>query len=63
MLTAYLAQYWNQSDVRITGIHTGVGSATWIVEQGDDKWVAKLVAPHAGRPFARALLPDLPARR
>jgi homoserine kinase type II len=55
MLTAYLGQYWNLSDVRITALHTGMSSATWIVERGDGKWVAKLVAPHAGRQFGRAL--------
>ncbi|MGN6792884.1 MAG: phosphotransferase enzyme family protein [Streptosporangiaceae bacterium] len=54
-LTAYLARYWNVSDVRVTVHHGGMGSATWIVNHGDAKRVAKLVALHAGSQFAHAL--------
>ena len=55
MLTTYLEQYWNLSAVTITAHPGGMGSVTWIVEQGDHKWVAKRVARHAGPQFAGGL--------
>jgi Ser/Thr protein kinase RdoA (MazF antagonist) len=33
----------------------GMGSQTWIVDQGNRRWVAKSVAPHLAEPFARGL--------
>lgn len=55
MLRTYLEQHWNLSDVTITALHGGMGSATWIVELGDHRWVAKRVAGHAGTQFAGGL--------
>jgi Ser/Thr protein kinase RdoA (MazF antagonist) len=33
----------------------GMGSQTWIVDQGERRWVAKSVAPHLAEPFAHGL--------
>ncbi len=55
MLRTYLEQHWNLSAVTITAHPGGMGSATWIVEHGDHKWVAKRVAGHAGTQFAGGL--------
>jgi Ser/Thr protein kinase RdoA (MazF antagonist) len=54
-LTEHLARHWNLSDVEIAAHHGGMGSATWIVDHGDERWVAKAVALHAGRQFAGGL--------
>ena len=32
-----------------------MGSQTWIVDQGERRWVAKSVAPHLAEPFAHGL--------
>jgi Ser/Thr protein kinase RdoA (MazF antagonist) len=40
---------------RVTRHDGGMGSQTWIIEQGDRRWVAKSVAPHLAESFASGL--------
>lgn len=51
-----LRRAWGLAD----GMHVvrhdgGMGSQTWIVDEGDRRWVAKLVAPHLAESFAHGL--------
>jgi aminoglycoside phosphotransferase (APT) family kinase protein len=39
----------------ITRHDGGMGSQTWIIDQGGRRWVAKAVAPHLAEPFAHGL--------
>jgi hypothetical protein len=48
-LASCLRRYWGLADVRITDHHGGMGSATWFVDCGDDRWVAKSVELPASR--------------
>jgi Ser/Thr protein kinase RdoA (MazF antagonist) len=54
-LAALLRCHWNLDGVRVAVHNGGMGSATWFVTRGDDRWVAKLVARHAGRQFRGGL--------
>jgi homoserine kinase type II len=54
-LALCLKQHWGLADARI-GVHNdGMGSATWFVDHGDDRWVAKAVAQQAASQFAGGL--------
>jgi homoserine kinase type II len=51
-----LRRSWGLDDGTQVSRHDGgMGSQTWIVDQGDRRWVAKSVAPHLAEPFARGL--------
>jgi Ser/Thr protein kinase RdoA (MazF antagonist) len=54
-LASCLAQHWNLSDARIAVHDGGMGSATWFIDRDRDRWVAKAVAPTAGRQFTGGL--------
>jgi Ser/Thr protein kinase RdoA (MazF antagonist) len=54
-LTTLLERHWNLGGVRVAVHNGGMGSATWFVSRGGERWVAKLVAPHAGRQFRGGL--------
>ena len=51
-LASCLRRYWDLAGARVTVHNGGMGSQTWFVELGDRRWVAKAVAPEAGRQFA-----------
>ena len=55
VLASWLRSYWTLADVRVTVHDGGMGSATWFIDQDADRWVAKAVAPAAGRQFAGGL--------
>jgi Ser/Thr protein kinase RdoA (MazF antagonist) len=47
---------WGLADgTKISRHDGGMGSQTWIVDQGNERWVAKSVAPHLAESFARGL--------
>lgn len=51
-----LGRCWGLADDTQVSRHDGgMGSQTWIVAQGNRRWVAKSVAPHLAEPFARGL--------
>jgi Ser/Thr protein kinase RdoA (MazF antagonist) len=51
-----LRRDWGLADgTRVTLHDGGMGSHTWIVEQGERRWVAKSVAPHLAESFASGL--------
>jgi Ser/Thr protein kinase RdoA (MazF antagonist) len=52
MLVLCLRRHWSLANVRIAVHNGGMGSATWFVNQDDNRWVAKAVAPAAGSQFA-----------
>jgi Ser/Thr protein kinase RdoA (MazF antagonist) len=54
-LASLLQRHWNLGGVQVAVHNGGMGSATWFVSRGDDRWVAKLVAPHAGEQFRGGL--------
>jgi homoserine kinase type II len=54
-LVRCLRRHWGLADVRITVHNGGMGSVTWFVDHGGDRWVAKAVAPVAGSQFAGGL--------
>jgi Ser/Thr protein kinase RdoA (MazF antagonist) len=54
-LALCLEQHWGLADARIAVHNGGMGSATWFVDHGDDRWVAKAVAQHAASQFAGGL--------
>jgi Ser/Thr protein kinase RdoA (MazF antagonist) len=54
-LAACLRQHWGLGDVRITVHNGGMGSATWFIDHGDRRWVAKAVTPDAGVQFGGGL--------
>jgi homoserine kinase type II len=51
-LVSRLRQYWGLRGVRISIHNGGMGSETWFVDLGDQRWVAKAVTPDSGRQFA-----------
>ncbi|WP_446212381.1 phosphotransferase [Micromonospora sp. IBSANI012] len=40
-----LADAWGLADPKVQPHHGGMNSATWFVSVGDERWVAKAVAP------------------
>lgn len=54
-LAACLEQNWHLADARIRRHDGGMGSRTWIVEQREARWVAKMVSPEAAGPLAGGL--------
>jgi Ser/Thr protein kinase RdoA (MazF antagonist) len=51
-----LRRSWGlDSGTQIARHDGGIGSQTWIVDQGNRRWVAKSVAPHLAEPFAHGL--------
>jgi Ser/Thr protein kinase RdoA (MazF antagonist) len=54
-LAACLEQNWHLADARIRRHDGGMGSRTWIVEQRQARWVAKMVSPEAAGPLAGGL--------
>jgi Ser/Thr protein kinase RdoA (MazF antagonist) len=51
-----LRRAWGLADgTRVVRHDGGMGSQTWIVDRGDDRWVAKAVAPHLAGSFAHGL--------
>ena len=54
-LVAWLSRYWGLAGVRVTEHNGGMGSETWFVDRGDQRWVAKAVAPDGGGQFAGGL--------
>lgn len=51
-----LLQSWGLADsVRVVRHDGGMGSQTWIVNQGERRWVAKSVAPQLADSFAHGL--------
>jgi Ser/Thr protein kinase RdoA (MazF antagonist) len=51
-----LCRCWGLAgDTRVSRHYGGMGSQTWIVAQGDRRWVAKSVAAHLAEPFAGGL--------
>jgi homoserine kinase type II len=51
-----LRSAWALGDgTRVARHDGGMGSQTWIVERGRDRWVAKSVAPHLAESFAQGL--------
>jgi Ser/Thr protein kinase RdoA (MazF antagonist) len=54
-LVSYLRQYWNLAGARVAVHNGGMGSATWFVDLGGRRWVAKAVAPDDGEQFAGGL--------
>jgi len=55
VLASLLERHWGMADIQAAVLGGGMGSATWSVTDGVDRWVAKLVAPVAGRQFAGGL--------
>jgi homoserine kinase type II len=55
VLASSLALHWGLTDARVTVHDGGMGSRTWFVDQGDRRWVAKVVAPVGGAQFAGGL--------
>jgi homoserine kinase type II len=52
----FLAESWDlPADVRIDRHDGGMGSRTWIVAGDGRRWVAKAVAPHLAKGFAKGL--------
>ena len=54
-LRARLADLWGLPEVEVEPHHGGMNSATWFVRAGGCRWVAKAVAPDAGRSFTAGL--------
>ena len=52
---ACLAHDWGLADAEVDVHNGGMGSATWFVSRGGDRWVAKAVAPALGEQFAGGL--------
>ena len=52
VLVSCLRRYWGLADAQVRVHNGGMGSETWFVDLGDHRWVAKAVAPGAGRQFA-----------
>jgi len=51
-----LLRSWDLADSTHVARHDGgMGSQTWIVSQGERRWVAKSVAPHLADSFAHGL--------
>jgi hypothetical protein len=40
-LVSWLSRYWGLAGVRVTEHNGGMGSETWFVDGGDQRWVAK----------------------
>lgn len=55
VLARCLKRHWGLADAAITAHNGGMGSATWFVDHGGDRWVAKAVAPVAGSQLAGGL--------
>jgi Ser/Thr protein kinase RdoA (MazF antagonist) len=55
MLASLLRQHWSLADVCIAVHDGGMGSATWLVDRGAERWVAKAVAAEAGSQFTGGL--------
>jgi Ser/Thr protein kinase RdoA (MazF antagonist) len=55
VLASCLRRYWNLADVRLAVHNGGMGSATWFVDHEAGRWVAKAVAPDAGRQLTGGL--------
>ena len=49
VLIAALRRSWDPGDARITAHRGGMGSQTWFADQGDRRWVAKVVARETAR--------------
>lgn len=54
-LASYLRRHWGLEGVRIAVHNGGMGSATWFVERGASRWVAKAVTRLASGPLAAGL--------
>ena len=54
-LRARLANDWALPDARVESHGGGMGSATWLVSHGRQRWVAKAVAPALRAQFAGGL--------
>jgi homoserine kinase type II len=54
-LVSWLSRYWGLAGARVTEHNGGMGSETWFVDRGDQRWVAKAVAPGGGGQFAGGL--------
>ncbi|GLW27310.1 phosphotransferase enzyme family protein [Actinoplanes regularis] len=50
-----LAESWGLTTASIEVHNGGMNSATWFVDHGDKRWVAKAVAPASARSFAAGL--------
>jgi len=54
-LRACLADAWGLADPTVEVHNGGMNSATWFVNEGGERWVAKAVAPASRRSFASGL--------
>jgi len=54
-LAAALTEHWGLRHARVEPHHGGMNSATWFVEAGGTRWVAKAVAPQNGHNFTPGL--------
>ena len=54
-LASLLQRHWKLDGVQVAAHNGGMGSATWFVTRPGARWVAKLVAPHAGEQFRGGL--------
>jgi homoserine kinase type II len=52
VLVSALRRCWGLEGVRVTVHNGGMGSQTWFVDLGAQRWVAKAVAPGGGVQFA-----------
>jgi Ser/Thr protein kinase RdoA (MazF antagonist) len=52
VLLSSLCRHWHLESVEVTVHDGGMGSQTWFVDLGGQRWVAKAVAPGAGVQFA-----------
>jgi len=52
LLVSCLSRYWGLTDVRIRVHNGGMGSETWFVDLGEQRWVAKAVTSADGSQFA-----------
>jgi Ser/Thr protein kinase RdoA (MazF antagonist) len=55
-LSLCLSERWGLASARIAVHNGGMGSATWFVDHGHDRWVAKAVSPVASGQFAGGLI-------
>lgn len=54
-LRGCLAEHWGLDDAVVHPHHGGMNSATWLVRQGERRWVAKAVPAERRRSFAAGL--------
>ena len=55
VLRSCLARHWGLAGARVSVHNGGMGSQTWFVDVGEQRWVAKAVAPDGGSQFAEAM--------